>query len=98
MALSYSGEVEVVLIDALGAEHLEFFATALNETVPGLFDLSMPYRLSAALDAQSICLTLDDGRTLGGQVEYVGAFGLTFIRPRGSTSRPATWAQRGIGQ
>ena len=62
-----------MLIDALGAEHLACFATALNETVPGLFDLSTPYRLSAAQEAQSICVTLDDGRTLSGEVGDVGA-------------------------
>jgi hypothetical protein len=82
MALRYSGEVEVLLIDARGAEHLACFITALNETVPGLFDLSMPYRLPAAQGAQVICVTLDDGRSLGGDVGYIGTFGLTFSQPR----------------
>ncbi len=30
MMLSYSGEVEVMLIDAQGGEYLECFTTALN--------------------------------------------------------------------
>lgn len=84
MAFSYSGAVDVVFIRADGTEAVASFTTVLDETMVDLFDLSTPRRLSAAQGAQSICVTLDDGRSLGGTVNYVGDFGLTFSRPRGA--------------
>ncbi len=73
--LSHSGEMEALLINA----HYH-----RQGNVPGLFDLSMPYRLCVARDAQVICVSLDDGRSLGGDVGYVGTFGLTFSQPQRS--------------
>jgi len=84
MTFPYVGPVDVVLIDACGAEHVERFAATLNETMPGLFELSTPHKLPAARGSHTICVTLDDGRSLGGDVGYVGDYGLTFSRPRGA--------------
>lgn len=82
MAFSYSGTVDAVFIDAAGAEHSARFTTVLDETMAHLFDLSTPRRLPAAQGAVTVCLTLDDGRSLGGDVQYIGDFGLTFTRPQ----------------
>lgn len=81
MAFSYSGPVDAVFIDGAGGEHLARFSTVLDETMAGLFDLGTPRRLTEAQGAVTVCLTLDDGRSLGGDVAYVGEFGLTFTRP-----------------
>jgi hypothetical protein len=83
MTFPYSGPVDVVLIAADGSEHLERFPAILNETMPGLFELSTPHRLPAARGSHTVCVTLDDGQSLGGEVGYVGDYGLTFNRPRG---------------
>ncbi|MNG31448.1 hypothetical protein D3C84_1172550 [compost metagenome] len=74
----------MVLIDASGAEHVERFAATLNKTMPGLFELSTPHKLPAARGSHTICVTLDDGGSLGGDVGYVGDYGLTFSRRRGA--------------
>ncbi|MSU98438.1 hypothetical protein EB795_31740 [Pseudomonas mandelii] len=84
MSLPYRGLVDVLLIDAAGSEHQERFPAILNETMPGLFELSTPHKLPAARGSHTICVTLDDGRTLGGDVRHVSDYGLTFARPRGA--------------
>jgi len=48
MSLPYRGLVDVVLIAVDGSEHRECFPAILNETMPGLFELSTPHRLPAA--------------------------------------------------
>jgi hypothetical protein len=83
MSLPYRGLVDVLLIGADGGEHRECFPAILNETMPGLFELSTPHKLPAARGSHTVCVTLDDGQSLGGDVGYVGDFGLTFSRPRG---------------
>lgn len=83
MSQPYRGLVDVVLIGADGSEHVERFPATLNETMPGLFELSTPHKLPAARGTHTICVTLDDGQSLGGDVGYVGDYGLTFSRPRG---------------
>jgi len=83
MSLPYRGLVDVVLIAADGREHRECFPAILNETMPGLFELSTPHKLPAARGSHTIRVILDDGQSLGGDVGYVGDFGLTFNRPPG---------------
>ncbi|QXH63828.1 hypothetical protein [Pseudomonas azerbaijanorientalis] len=83
MTFSYRGFVDVVLVGADGSNHVERFPAILNETLPGLFEMSTPYRLPAARGSHTICITVDDGQTLSGDVGYVGDYGLTFSRPRG---------------
>jgi len=84
MSAPYRGMVEVLLIAPDGSEHRECFPAILNQTMPGLFELSTPHKLPAARGAHTICVTLDDGQTLGGDVGYVGDYGLTFSQPRGA--------------
>lgn len=83
MTFTYSGFVDVVLIGADGSNHVERFPAILNETLPNLFEMSTPHRLPAVRGSHTICVTLDDGQTLSGDVGYVGDHGLTFSRPRG---------------
>jgi len=83
MAIRFRGFVDVVLIGADGSNHVERFPAILNEILPGLFEMSAPHRLPAARGSHTICVTLDDGQTLNGDVGYVGDYGLTFSRPRG---------------
>jgi hypothetical protein len=83
MALAYRGMVNVVLIAADGSEYVTCFPAILNETMPGLFELSTPHKLPAARGSHTIRVILDDGQSLGGDVGYVGDFGLTFNRPQG---------------
>jgi hypothetical protein len=52
MTFSYRGFVDVVLIGADGSNHVERFPAILNETLPGLFEMSTPYRLPAARGAR----------------------------------------------
>jgi hypothetical protein len=82
MSLPYRGLVDVVLIATDGREHRECFPAILNETMPGLFELSTPHRLPAARGSHTVRVTLDDGQSLGGDVGYVGDYGMTFSRPR----------------
>lgn len=84
MSLPYRGLVDVVLIAADGSEHRECIPAILNETMPGLFELSTPHRLPAARDSHTVRVTLDDGQSLSGAVGYVGDFSLTFNQPRGA--------------
>lgn len=75
-----------MLIGADGSNHVERFPAILNETLPNLFEMSTPHRLPAVRGSHTICITLDDGQTLSGDVGYVGYvgdYGLTFSRPRG---------------
>lgn len=83
MALNYRGMVDVVLIGADGGEHVERFPAILDETMPGLFALSTPHKLPAARGTHTICVTLDDGQSLGGDVGHVSDYGLTFSQARG---------------
>jgi len=83
MSLPYRGMVNVVLISADGSEYVTCFPAILNETMPGLFELSTPHKLPAARGSHTIRVILDDGQSLGGDVGYVGDFGLTFNRPQG---------------
>lgn len=83
MSTFYCGRVDVMLIDSDGSERLTSFVTVLNEIVPGVFELSTPLHLPTAGSVQSICLTLDDGQTLGGDVQVISNGGMTFTLPQG---------------
>lgn len=48
MALAYRGMVNVMLIAADGSEYVTCFPAILNETMPGLFEMSTPHKLPAA--------------------------------------------------
>lgn len=82
MAFFYRGLVDVVLIAADGSEHLESFTATLHETSPDLFEMTTPHKLPAVRGTHSLCVTLDDGRSLGGDVGYVDDDCLSFCRPR----------------
>lgn len=84
MSLPYRGMVDVLLIAADGSEHRECFPAILHETMPGIFELSTPHRLPAARGSHTVCVTLNDGQSLGGDVGYVGDYGMTFTLPRGA--------------
>jgi hypothetical protein len=78
MRIVYTGPVEVLLVDADGSEHIERFEATLNQTLPGLFELSTPHWLPAVRGIHTICVVLPDGNTISGDVGYVGQYGLTF--------------------
>jgi hypothetical protein len=66
MALAYRGMVNVVLIAADGSEYVTCFPAILNETMPGLFELSTPHKLLAARGSHTIRVILGDGLSLRG--------------------------------
>jgi hypothetical protein len=85
--LPYRGRVVVLLIDADDNEHTLRFTATLNQTMPGLFELSTPRRLPAARGSHTIRVTLDDGQSLGGEVGYVSYYRVTFSRPGAAHDR-----------
>lgn len=78
MAFSYVGPAVLLFAQADGAESVAKVTTTLGETLPGLFELSFPHGLTAAVNAVHVSVTLPSGSTLAGPVRYLAASMLTF--------------------
>jgi len=78
VAFSYVGPAVLKFAQADGAEVEAAVSVTLGETMPGLFELSFPHALPAALGAKRVRVTLPSGEALGGEVRYLAASTLTF--------------------
>lgn len=78
MAFSYVGPAVLWFVQAGGAHAEAAVSVTLGEVMPGLYELTFPHALPAALGATAVRVTLPDGERLTGTVGYLATSSLTF--------------------
>lgn len=78
MGFLYVGPARLAFTQADGGQATAAGSVTVNETMPGLFELTFAHDLPAAVGAVAIAIELPDGQALGGEVRYLARSSLTF--------------------